>query len=312
MTTTDEISTKPVPVPGFGYDPPRVTYTNRLAGPPRAARQVSPPSRKEYRTSKVAAPDPSVVIASLALHEYKPDPDAGLFAQGSFIIKGDAPGTPKATGKQAEQVSACGERLFARKLKRILKAFAFEEAKAQSRDELSRPLMLRSPEFGCRSDIKHGRWIAAGDADEYRHLLAFVTAFRDHLRTCSTDPTVRTRWLAKIEALGRLEKGWNGYRASAPTAPAVRNAKDLFEVACDRDIMPERVDASAIGGIGMTFTAGTREVVAELYNGGTAHALFADNATEEMDTRSISPTAEGYGAFLDEVRRYLYGQTPAR
>ncbi len=124
-------------------------------------------------------------------------------------------------------------------------------------------------------------------------------------------PIVRARWLEKIAVIGRLEKGWNGYSAPAPTVLALQNANDFFEVACDRDIVPERLDASAMGGVGITFAEGSREVVAEFYNNGTAHGLFADNMSKEMNTRRIPPIVEGYAAFLEEVRQYLHGRPRA-
>jgi predicted DNA-binding antitoxin AbrB/MazE fold protein len=116
----------------------------------------------------------------------------------------------------------------------------------------------------------------------------------------------------KFDALANLADGWNGYTAPRPSPTAQRNARDLFDEACNRGMVPTRIEPSAMGGVGITFAAGNREAVAELYNNGTAHALFADDSSEEMDTQSIAPTAEGYRAFLDEVCRYLYGQAPAR
>ena len=111
--------------------------------------------------------------------------------------------------------------------------------------------------------------------------------------------------LALLDTFGKLEKGWNGYSALAPTILAIENAKSLVRESVAADTLPERVEPSAMGGVGITFTFDNRDVVVELYNSGTAHALFVDNQTEEMETRPVTPQAEGYRAFLHEVRKYL-------
>jgi hypothetical protein len=127
----------------------------------------------------------------------------------------------------------------------------------------------------------------------------------------SVDRSVSAKFVDQIAAFAGLTKGWNGYSAATPTDTAIQNAKELVAAAGADGIIPERVEPSAIGGIGVTFTFGSREVVAEFYNNGTAHALFADDATEEMDTRPVASNGEGYQAFLADVRQYLYGQQSA-
>jgi hypothetical protein len=117
--------------------------------------------------------------------------------------------------------------------------------------------------------------------------------------------------LAELNSFGNLTKGWNGYSAPPPTSVAINNAEALVIETNAGNTVPVRVEPSAMGGIGVTFAAGSREVVVEFYNNGTAHALFADNATEEMDTRPIAPLASNYRGFLVEVHQYLYGHKKA-
>ncbi len=71
------------------------------------------------------------------------------------------------------------------------------------------------------------------------------------------------------------------------------------------DTIPERVEPSAMGGVGFTFSAGSRDVVVEFYNNGTAHALFSDDSTHEMDTRPVSPNVNSYRIILEEIRNYF-------
>jgi hypothetical protein len=114
--------------------------------------------------------------------------------------------------------------------------------------------------------------------------------------------------LADLEALKTLPHGWNSYSAPAPNPVAVENAKALV-LECRRwNIEPEHVGPSAMGGVGVTFSAGDREVVVEFYNDGAAHALFADDATEDMNTRSVKTNLKGYREIVREARTYINGE----
>jgi hypothetical protein len=110
--------------------------------------------------------------------------------------------------------------------------------------------------------------------------------------------------IVKLDSFSRFEPGWSGYSAAAPSALAIENAKALIKDAQADDILPDRVEPSATGGVGVTFSMTNREVVVEFYNNGTAHALFADNANEELATRPVSPSTADYRGFLDEVRKF--------
>ncbi len=117
--------------------------------------------------------------------------------------------------------------------------------------------------------------------------------------------------LAELDALKKLPDGWDSYAAPAPRPAAVKNAKALVIEAGKLGVGPERVEPSAMGGVGVTFSAGRREVVVEFYNNGTAHALFSDDATGDMNTQAVSTTRDGRGGIIGEVRKYLYGEKTA-
>ena len=76
--------------------------------------------------------------------------------------------------------------------------------------------------------------------------------------------------LGEIDALKQLPHGWDSYSAAPPSRVAVKNAKALVIEAGKLGAEPERVEPSAMGGVGVTFSAGRREVVVEFYNNGTA------------------------------------------
>jgi hypothetical protein len=123
--------------------------------------------------------------------------------------------------------------------------------------------------------------------------------------------TTLTELIERATELGKLKEGWNSYSALPPTPAAVDNAKTLLTLASVAGIIPECVAPSAMGGLGVTFTAGSREVAVEFYNAGKAHALFSDNETESLNTAPVAPGVEGYTRLLQEVRLYLYGDNAA-
>ena len=114
-------------------------------------------------------------------------------------------------------------------------------------------------------------------------------------------------WLERLKSLRELEAGWNSYSAPAPSAVAIEQTELFLGIAYSRHIPPVRMEPSAMGGVGVTFIRGDREVVVEFYNSGTAHALLSDDSTDAMETRPVSTDASGYTTFLDEVRAYLHG-----
>jgi hypothetical protein len=117
-----------------------------------------------------------------------------------------------------------------------------------------------------------------------------------------------SRCFEKLAGLRELKDDWDSYSAPCPSPLAIENAKALVGEANKLSTRPEQVEPSAIGGVGVTFSANCREVVIEFYNKGTAHALFSDDSTGEMSTRAVSTDPDGYQTFIGEVRKYLYGE----
>jgi hypothetical protein len=112
-------------------------------------------------------------------------------------------------------------------------------------------------------------------------------------------------WIEKLDGLVSLKDGWDSYAAPAPGQLAINNASALLVEADKLATTPERIEPSAMGGVGVTFSANGREVVIEFYNKGTAHALFSDDGTGDMRTQPVCANHEGYQEIIHEVRRYL-------
>lgn len=114
--------------------------------------------------------------------------------------------------------------------------------------------------------------------------------------------------IAELDSLKNLSDGWDSYSAPAPAILAIENAKALVTEAASLDTELEHLEPSAMGGVGVTFSEGSRDVLIEFYNDGTAHALFSDDATEEMRTKAVPTHRAGYRKIIGEVRKHLYGE----
>jgi hypothetical protein len=180
----------------------------------------------------------------------------------------------------------------------------FAAANAQDVGEASRPLIrpekLAWEGKGCYSHT----WIAHEKKDISPMIRTLQSIHRG---------SILTELIERASRLVGLKKGWNSYSAPAPSSATIGNAKTLLTLAFAAGIIPERIEPSAMGGAGVTFTAGGREITVEFYNAGNAHALFSDNRTETLDTAPVALSVEGYNRLLQQVRRYLYSHdTPVQ
>jgi hypothetical protein len=70
---------------------------------------------------------------------------------------------------------------------------------------------------------------------------------------------------------------------------------------------PTRVAPSAAGGIGITRRVGDRKALVEFFNDGSASALFADDATQQMQACRVTTTPDDLRDVLERIREYLDG-----
>jgi hypothetical protein len=114
-------------------------------------------------------------------------------------------------------------------------------------------------------------------------------------------------WVAKVWSFTRLSPGWNGGRAPAPTLAAIGNAARFVFAMAEAGYRPTRIAPSAVGGVAMTRRVGERKALVEFFNDGSASALFADDATRQMETQRVPVTPGGLRDLLDKSREYLDG-----
>jgi hypothetical protein len=116
------------------------------------------------------------------------------------------------------------------------------------------------------------------------------------------------RPISKSAELAGLADGWDSYRAPAPNSAAIENTRTFLRQADTLGLAVERVESSAMGGVGATFSRGDLEAVVEFYNNGTAHALFTDERTGQMQTRPVPINESGYDVVISEIRDFLNGK----
>jgi hypothetical protein len=171
-------------------------------------------------------------------------------------------------------------------------------ANADAAGETTRPLIRPERRAASKKAASSRAWIAQEETD--------ITEVIRTVRTIHQN-SLRAELLGRVSELRKLKTGWNSYSAAPPAPVAMDNAKIMLTLAFAADIIPERIEPSAMGGVGVTFTAGSREVAVEFYNAGNTHALLSDSATELLDTMPVPTGVAGYSKLLQDIRRYLYG-----
>jgi hypothetical protein len=120
------------------------------------------------------------------------------------------------------------------------------------------------------------------------------------------EPVDVSAWLEKLKALRELGADWNHRGAEPPTEWAITAAESFLVAMGKQGIVPTRVAASAIGGVGITRRVGDRMAYVEFYNNGTACALFSldegDGETFKLGVDSVS-----FARILEQMDAYLHG-----
>ena len=123
------------------------------------------------------------------------------------------------------------------------------------------------------------------------------------MTTAKSDPWPKEHE-ARLNRMAGMEKGWDSYRADPPSAVAIANAREFVRSAVKAGLPPDKVNPSAMGGVGVTFRRRKNDdemVFVEFYNPGHAHALFAVGGVEHMHTQPVPTTPDGYRYLLSLV-----------
>jgi hypothetical protein len=113
--------------------------------------------------------------------------------------------------------------------------------------------------------------------------------------------------LEAISELSLLPENWNGYGSPRPSLAAIRKAKIIVERFRATAFQPEKVTASADGGVGFIFVGREkRRAVIESFGTEEDYVLFYD--TDGNSHTSLWPKEEAAQCnLLNELQTYLRG-----
>lgn len=114
-------------------------------------------------------------------------------------------------------------------------------------------------------------------------------------------------WLDKLFGYAVLKSGWDGYNAPGPSKRAILRSGTFLTRLSGLHLLPVRVAPSVVGGIGITFRNGMREVYVEFYNDGGIHALLSDDTTQHLEDVPLSEAEAQQAAFIARAGEYLNG-----
>ncbi len=114
------------------------------------------------------------------------------------------------------------------------------------------------------------------------------------------------KWFVKLQSLTRLRAGWDSYAAPPPSGEAIAAAHSYLSTLELLGWEPTRLEASVMGGVGVTHRQGPRKVYVEFYNDGKVHALFSER-TPRMETFPVGSDVPSYYRLIRKAREYLNG-----
>ncbi len=109
----------------------------------------------------------------------------------------------------------------------------------------------------------------------------------------------------RIDSFKALKDGWDGYRAPAPSADAVSQAKFFLEEAAKSKFAPSRLAPAVVGGVGFTFKLADRKVYVEFRNSGSVHALLSDGLSDPV-VEKVQADHSGYADLMLRIKGYLH------
>lgn len=108
-----------------------------------------------------------------------------------------------------------------------------------------------------------------------------------------------------LDDLSNLPEDWDGQGAPAPQPNAIEFADRMLAEDDKFGLEPVSTLPSAVGGVGITYVSGTREVFVETRNNGRIYSIRSDRG-RQPEFSQVDPA--NINEFFESVTRYLYSE----
>lgn len=113
-------------------------------------------------------------------------------------------------------------------------------------------------------------------------------------------PITREKVNERVADMRTFKKGWDSYKADPPNEVAIQNALKFLDLC--QDFMPNRFNATCMGGVGMTWNKENENVFIEFYNKGTTWYIMYKNENNEI---SIVKEAKDYSIAISDIKNFF-------
>jgi hypothetical protein len=179
--------------------------------------------------------------------------------------------------------------------------------KKPRRRRLSRPAITRAFSFGWVESVLSIKMETPGNCriSSERALNGLVAVSANTLiATVVVGTDSSADWHTKLDALGRLQTGWDGYCAPPPSDRAVSAARLFLDAMRREGSAPTRIAASSVGGVAITVGCGDRLVYVEFYNDGATCALFGLGKADAF-IQDISSSVSSFRTVVRKMKDYV-------
>lgn len=101
--------------------------------------------------------------------------------------------------------------------------------------------------------------------------------------------------------LAAFELGWDGFKAEPPSREALKQADRVLRILNDTGFQPDRINASAEGGVTFAFLAGNRYADIACLNSGEILAVMSDR-TGEPQVWEVAAAESSVRTTLERLR----------
>ena len=112
-----------------------------------------------------------------------------------------------------------------------------------------------------------------------------------------------TNWIDRLNSFKELKEDWDSYNASPPNDLATAHARYFLYYLMENGREPNKLNPSAFGGIGFTFSNGDKNVYVEFGNTGSCYVGFYDGDKPIVD--EVDQNDRGFKQLIKQVDNYL-------